>query len=503
MNNTFTIFMDHEANLVYTANGAAAYATTNNPLLDCNFSVSNWRISTEGKIISNFFQAFNADPIMAVTWLFFLRDCRGGLGERRSFRIITEWLNDHHKDVLDSVIKYIPEYGRWDDLIELVLLGNDVALAKIIAQLDIDWHSEHPSLLAKWMPSANTSSQETVKKGRKLAKLLHMTETDYRKTLSCLRKKIDIVETHMSANDWKSINYETVPAKAAMNYANAFMAHDPERRLNYIKQVIMGQANANLRGLNPYEIWNKCISNHGTNTEELYNAIWDKFVEEGLPNTDAFNNCICVIDTSGSMNVKINKTVSVRDIAYSLGKYFSSKAKGVLKDKCITFSEYPEWIDLSNCHTPYEAAQKFNRSNWGMNTDMNAVFNMLLHGLVTKKINPEDMPSSILIISDMQFDSCVEGCYNCRETKKLFDVIAEKWHEHGFKLPKLIFWSVTTGYSEITVPQIDCGDNGISLISGYSQNVAKAAMSEKKDPYESLLEVLLSDRYAPIREALK
>lgn len=511
MENTFTKVMNHEGNLRFTENGAAAYATTNNPLLDCNFAVTNWRFSDEDEIISMFSQAYNADPIMAITWAFFLRDCRGGLGERRSFRIILEWLLNNHSDNLEKVLNYIPEYGRWDDLIEIAILGNKKAQDIIKAQFAEDLAdivlSEKPiSLLGKWLPSCNTSSKETRAKGRKIAKALKMSEASYRKALSCLRKRIDIVETRMSSNDWTSINYESVPAKAALNYANAFLKHDEERRLAYIEQVMLGNAKATMGGLNPYEIWHKCISEHDKPTEKLYNSVWDRFVLDGFPDTEAFNDCICIIDTSGSMSSMINNSVSNRDIAYSLGKYFSSRAKGPFKNKCITFSERPEWIDLSNCLTPWEANTKFNKTDWGFNTDIKAVFDMILNAVKEFDVDPDDIPKSLLIVSDMQFDSCVDGCETEQHTIKLFDDIASKWHEAEYKLPKLIFWSIDNGgiyrREGITVPQIDCGDNGVTLISGYSQNTAKAAMSEKKDPSEALYEVLYSERYDAIRKAL-
>lgn len=513
MENTFTNFMEHAGNVAYSDNGAVMFRTTYKPLLDCNFAVSNWRNSSEQDILDMFTQAYNNDPVTAITWLFFLRDCRGGLGERRSFRICMKWLAFHHSKELVKVLPYIPMYGRWDDVIDIAFavvsteLFDDICTYMIHKQLITDTiayaNNEPISLLAKWMPSINTSNKETVERAKILAKKLGVSHKEYRKILSKLRKYLKVIECDMSANRWDSIDYAAVPAKAAMNYADAFMRHDEQRRLSYIQDVMLGKAKANIGGLNPYEVWNKAISEHGTVTEQLYNSVWDKLVEEGFPDTDAFDSCIPVIDTSGSMGCMVNNSVSVRDIAFSLGAYFSQKANGPFKNKAITFSAHPDWMDISNCKTPYEIYHEFIHGNWGMNTDIVKTFDLILSAAVSGHVKAEDMPKSLLIVSDMQFDGCVSGCFNEESTRCLFDRIAAKWHTHGYELPKLIFWSLDSCHrSSITVPMIDCGDNGVALISGYSQNAAKVGATEEKNPKDALLEVLNSERYSVIRKAL-
>ena len=525
--NTFTETANEVLNnRVLTTNGAPLFKTSGSRILDCNFKVSGWRTADEADILTEFSLAYKENPKVALTWLFFLRDCRGGLGERRAFRIIFTWLSKREPDIAIKLINYIDEYGRYDDLIYLlgVLDCHSPVFTEIIIKIKEQLFSDirnaksgKPiSLLAKWLPSNNASSPET----RRLAKLIEPfvsdSPRDYRKLLSSLRKYLNVTEVNMSANEWENINYEKVPAKAALRYANAFLVHDEFRRREYLKSVVLGKAKANISSINPYEILRKAVeaSREDDDLADFYNTIWDNLVETGFPDTDAFDGCLPVVDTSGSMGVIVSGSVSARDIAFSLGLYFSQKANGAFHNKMMTFSEVPGWIEVTDNMSLSEKYDIMRCGPWGMNTSIQAVFQVLLSLAKSENVKPEDMPKSILIVSDMQFDRCVSSAPNFHRRilnydygemgvsfETTFEFFRKEFHDAGYQLPKLIFWSVTAR-PENGVPMKDQGDNGVVLISGYSQNAAKTAMSDKKEPLEALYDVLNSERYAPIRETL-
>ena len=256
-----TILEDYNTSV--TENGALGYKTTGKNLLDLNFAVASLRNASEQEIYDRFKKAFYEDKKLAIKWAFFARDVRGGLGERRLFRTIMWFLAEETPDVVIKTIPLFAEYGRWDDLMEL-LRGpaptevREAIVAYISNQLYADAqnaiHNKPISLLAKWMPSENASSEETKALAKFFIRQLGMSAKDYRVILSSLRKYIDVVERKMSANDWAEIKYESVPSKANLNYKDAFMKHDEQRRKEYLEKLSKGETKINSSVLFPHEI---------------------------------------------------------------------------------------------------------------------------------------------------------------------------------------------------------------------------------------------------------
>ena len=164
--NSMKSTLNEDFNESYTENGALGYRTTGRHLLDLNFKVASLRKADAETIISGFDKAFSEDHIHALKWLFYLRDAREGLGERRSFRIIMSHMANVEPEISKVLIGLIAEYGRYDDLLSLV--GTECeknALEVIKNQLMKDMEAKKAnkpvSLLAKWMPSCNATSYKT------------------------------------------------------------------------------------------------------------------------------------------------------------------------------------------------------------------------------------------------------------------------------------------------------------------------------------------------------
>ena len=482
-----------------TENGAIGYQTTGKELLDLNFAVASLRSMTDEEVVRHFMRAFNEDKLSAMVWLFYARDIRGGLGERRLFRTVLSSLDLRF---VVPIISLIPEYGRYDDM--WCLLDNNSTASVVykivkeqLSQDLTDMQESKPiSLLAKWLPSINTSSTKTKKYGKKLCKALRMSEREYRKTLSKLRKYLDVVEVKMSANNWSEINYEAVPSRANLIYEDAFFRNDGKRRREYLLRLKEGKTKINSSVLFPHDIVNKYKREEEKNP--TLEALW-----KSLPNT--VNDCdstIVVADGSGSMTSRIDPSSSTTalDVANALAIYFSERLTGQFKNKYITFSERPQFVDFYDCISLFSKINEALRHNECSNTNIEAVFDLILKTAIRYNIRQDDLPKNILIISDMEFDACARDDNGRRfENKKLFKVISQKYEKAGYKLPRLVFWNVNSRTKTIPLTENDCG---VALVSGFSANIAKLVMSSELDPFKCLLEVLNSSRYAPVREAL-
>lgn len=506
--------LNNEYNVSITENGAVGYRTTGKELLDLNFAVASLRKMPDAEVAKRFKKAFCEDQILAMKWLFYARDARQGLGERRLFRVVLEDLVKSNPEMVIPVINLIPEYGRFDDLWCLL---DDADSASVIYQivdnqLKQDWENmaaKKPiSLIAKWMPSVNASSVKTKEYGKKLCKALKMTEREYRKALSKLRKYLDVVEVKMSDKNWSEIKYEAVPSRANLIYNSAFLRNDEARRREYLGKLEKGETKINASTLFPHDIvhkymnggmWSRSLKTKDATIEALWNALPDTV--KGCGNT------IVVADGSGSMTSTVdnNSHVTALEVANALAIYFAEHSSGQFKDKYITFSERPQFVDFSNCNSLHSKLQKALTHNEVANTNIEAVFDLILTAAVNNHMHQEDLPANILIISDMEFDSCAtcnrydRYSYRNRIPQTLFDTIAQKYANAGYKMPRLVFWNVNSRTGTIPVKN---NELGVALVSGFSVNVAKMVMSGKTDPFECLLETLNSERYAPVEEAL-
>ncbi len=492
-----------------TENGAVGYKTTSHPLLDLNFKVSSYRARNEACITADFALAYEVNRMHSVKWLFFLRDIAEGLGERRTFRTCLKYLAEFEPKTASAVLRFIPEYGRYDDL----LLFLDTPLRKEVSALlsaqlvkDVQaMQANKPiSLLAKWLPSNNTSSEESRRLAKMLMKDFGMSPKLYRTTLSALRAYMDVTEVKMSAGQWSEIDYNKVPAKANLKYDDAFYRRDAERREQYLLDLLYGKAKMNHKGLVPHEIVHEML--HKASKEHsirILNLLWKSMAAQGFENEWGLEDCIVVADGSGSMYTTVGGSSRLRaiEVCNALAIYFSEQLKGIFKDKAITFSMTPQFIDLSGAETLDQKLKIMFSHCECANTNIEAVFDLLLELAVDNHIPVEMLPKQVLILSDMEFDMA-SGCYwnSASEVKPLFAVIEEKYRRAGYEMPRLIFWNLC-GRSD-TIPMVK-SDNGLCLLSGFSQNAAKVAADRRIcDPYEALLKVLDGPRYKKIEEAL-
>lgn len=503
--------LDNEYNVSVTENGAVGYRTSGKELLDLNFAVASLRGAPPQEIAKRFVKAFYEDKITAMKWLFFARDVRGGLGERKLFRAVLADMARNASEYIIPLIDLIPEYGRYDDLWclldtklrerVLMVVGNQLMDDRKNAKA-----GKSISLLAKWLPSRNASSAQTKHYAKIIYDGLGMSEGEYRKMLSALRRHLKVVERQMSAKEWGEINYEAVPSRANLIYNAAFLRNDEERRRAFLASLEKGEAKINASTLYPHDIVHKYgyASGIDTTLEQLWKA---------LPDTvGGCGNTIVVADGSGSMTVNVGGGTNTRaiDVANALAIYFAERSSGQFKDQYITFSENPQLVDLSKGKNLRDKLRIAYSHNEVANTNIEAVFDLILTTAINNHMEQEELPQNILIVSDMEFDSCATcgrptnrrgwGYTSPRPTTRLFDEIAERYKNAGYKLPRLVFWNVNSRTGTIPVKE---NDMGVALVSGFSVNIVKMVMSGQLDPYECLLETLNTERYEPIAKALE
>ena len=503
--------LGEEFNESATENGAVGYKTTGKEILDFNYKIATYRRKSEQEIIKDFEKVWLDNKIIAMQFLFFIRDREEGLGERRLFRIIIRHLAKIEPEIIGKVIPVIAEYGRYDDLLELFDTSLEEKVLTIIKNqlfvddLDADAGSSI-SLCAKWLPSINASNIAQREKAKKIIKSLNTTEQRYRKLLSKLRKHIDVTERKMCANEWDKIKYENVPSRANLNYNDAFLRHDEERRREFLGQVQKGEKKIHASKLYPHDIVHKYMKEQGyyatvktldTTLEELWKA---------LPKKDIANTLV-VADGSGSMTSTIGGTnTTALDVANALAIYFAEHNRGEFKDQYITFSMRPQLVSFKGLTTLQEKIRKALAHDEVANTNIEAVFDLVLATAKKHNLTQEEMPANILIISDMEFDSCVttnrgnDYWSTHTPTKKLFKEIGGRYSEAGYKLPRLVFWNVNSRTGTIPLKE---NDLGVALVSGFSTNIAEMVMSNELDPLKVLLDKLNTPRYLKIAELIK
>ena len=501
--NTMLNAMKNASNLTYTENGALTHKSTKSMLLDMFAMGAAMRTRTDADVILMFQKAFEENPVYALKCLFYIRDVRGGQGERRFFRVITKAMANS-KDMRDAIarnMEHIPEFGRWDDL--YMFVGTPLekqALDMMKHQLALDIQCKTPSLLAKWLKSENASSKETARLGNITRKHLGMSHKEYRKVLSALRTRINVLEKLMSENRWDEIEFDKIPSKAGLIYKNAFARRDIIKA-KYEKFAKDATTKVNAGTLYPYEVVEKAIDLMGStnyygwnrktiamdNTDRLMiNKYWDNL-------TDYFNgaklNALCMIDTSGSMSgTPIN-------VATSLGLYCAERAGGPFANHYISFSSRPQLIECEGVDF-CDKVDRIVKTNLCQNTNIQGAFNMLLNTAVSNRCAQADLPEYIIVISDMEFDNGVgyASSWSSRNANTLMERIEQEWNHYGYCMPKLIYWNVNARQNNI--PQL--GNDYVSYVSGFSPSIFQSILSGKTG-YDLMMECLNKDRYAVIQ----
>ena len=481
--NTFMNNLIDMNNIGYTENGGIKRKSTKSAVLDMFALCGSYRNRSDADCILAFKNAIEENETLALKCLFYLRDIRGGQGERRFFRVCFRWLANARPEAARRNLINVSEYGRWDDLIYSCFdtKVEEDAFAIIKHQLALDVECKTPSLLAKWMPSENASARDTKKMGGVMREYLGMSHKQYRQMLSVLRSRINIVEKLMSEGRWDEIEFDKIPSKAGLKYKNAFSRRDilAKKYETFMKNE---NTTVNAKALNPVEIAHKCLNSYSMT--EIDRVALNKYWKN-LDNYygDNIENGIAVVDVSGSMSGV------PMEAAISMGAYISERGHGPFANHFITFSEHPTLVKFEGIDI-VDKFQRCERADWGYNTDIEKVLDMLLSVACDKNTKPEDIPSRLYIFSDMEFDKgmSVRG----RDIDTLFEAHAKKWAACGYQMPQVVFWNL-----DARTQNIPAMGGRFAYVSGFSMSILKTILSGK-DGYDIMLSTLLSNRYEAV-----
>ena len=478
----FADVMRKEAVMKYTENGAVAYDRLNGNLLTLFGQIGALRPRSKQEIEDKFAAAFAEDRLLATKMLFYSGDIREGLGERRTFRICLHWLALNYPEIIRRNISLIPYFNRWDSLFELIDTPCENDMWEFIKEMLVgDFRSmklkKSCTLLAKWMPSENASSNKTKQLAKKAILALNMAPARYRQVLSSLRKYIDVTERKMSNNNWNIINYEKVPSKAMSNYTNAFLKHDSLRFQQYLSDINIGKKKINAKTLYPYDIVKKILSFSSNSSNNVAELQW-----KNLPNyIKGENNYIIMADVSGSM------TGRPMDTSIGLAIYFAERNKGDYHNLYMTFTDEPHFIKINEGATLREKVRQVMSTNVGYNTDLERAFNYILEHAISSDINPNEMPKALIVISDLEIDNYIQtyGLDFIGEMKK-------KFATYSYTLPTLVLWNVEARNDTFLSQSED-----VIYVSGQSVSSFKhlCGSLEGKTAYDFMLKVLNNERY--------
>lgn len=502
----------------YTANDGTAYHTSGSTLVDLNFSVPSLRnvaVNFYGKSTHDryfygadgtmdavealrlFITSYEEDPLYTMKWLMYVRHIKLGLGERDVFRMMLTKIGDLYPEMaLQFIIgTELWNYGRWDDVLRIFFdttsgILHDGLGALIANQFRRDVMAcglgDSISLLAKWMPSNNTSSKQKRSEAVILQSLLHLSAREYRKILSKLREHLAVVDRKASLNQWNDINYNHVPSKANLKYRNAFLKHDEERRKAYLTSLEKGddlvKINANSMFL--YDIvqayvkadsgWDSSLNPYDETLEQLWNA---------QESPKDYDDILVIRDGSGSMGQQLsgNSSVTVLSVADSIALYCAQHNKNEsFKNRFITFSNRPQMVDISMCQTLRDKLRRLHRFNDYSNTDIEATFDLILDTAVKNHLRQKELPSACLIISDMQFDQATKH----EDNMTVIEACRQKFEALGYTMPRLIFWNVSV-YAHNTIP-VQMHPSGAILVSGFSKSIVDMVVSREVNPEMAL-----------------
>jgi len=479
-----------------TENGAIALKSTSNVIVDF-FSMFLRGIDTN--LMSDYLEkCWETDPRKTVAIIFNARDREEGKKEKNISNRAMIWLRRNKKNTyLKNIHKYVTKYGCWKDITYIAIknpINNHLELNLITNQLKIDYQNlttgknNEVSLCAKWCSSERDKNDKEFGMASKIAEELFPNEANkmekYRKDVIVpLRKQISIVEHFMSDNRWTQIQYDKVPAVASKRFRKAFMKHDPDGYNDFLQKVARGEKKIKITGLLPHELVRYYLKSNVTSPDETIELQWKTLVE-ATKNLGTLNNILPIVDVSGSM-YDIHNNLSPIYVSIALGILIAECNTGPLHRKVVSFHAEPSIFSIEG-DTLFEQVNNLSRISAGLNTNFEAVFDLLLNAAELFDIKQENMPDTVVVLSDMQYD---EASNNVSENT-LHNSIITKYETKGYKSPKFIYWNLSSQHNE-TFPVKSVTDN-VAIISGFSEQLLKVFMNSNDFNPESIVNEILS-----------
>lgn len=468
--------------LVKTEKGSYAHSTTASPLVDLFFS-GFVRGTDEEKLTKMLNNSWQCDPLMTLKMCFYARNCRGvGMGEKRTAYIAWEFLQQKFPKIWKKNLPNVEKFGSFKDLLMMTVRrlqhSNPGDLPELgyfsdCLRCDFDALSagKSLSLAGKWAPRQKTHfdtfkvNDKSIRLPKKIAEMMWPKITNhsylmmkYRKLCTDLNKRLKTVEPMMCDQDWANIRYSSVPSVCMKRNRKAFMKHDEERFTEYLASVKRGEQKINASVIQPHELVKACCN--VSQVDEVIERQWEA-LRNKIKESCTLNKTLCVCDVSGSMTCNYNKGEIPIYVCLALGILTSEIVEPPFGNHIITFSERPTFHRIVGDNLR-QKIENLKNAHWEMNTNLIATFEMILNRALQYGLTQEQMPTQLLIISDMQFDEAVG------HQTTTHDVIREKYRQSGYQLPRIVYWNVAP--NKIGFPiNAACPDS--LLVSGFSPSL--------------------------------
>ena len=449
-----------------TANGAVTRKTSGKTHLDL-FAIAGSARNAQNDVVSLFTKAYADDKELALRILLWLRDIRGGAGERQAFRNVIRHLAVNDPVVVEKLIPYVAEYARWDDMIEsLPVMSTLFVKAAKEVKNAIDSGN---GLASKWCARKGAVAVA-------LRDAWGMSPKQYRRFVVDNTK---VVETLMCNKEWDAIEFNKLPSLAGLRYQKAFAKNAPTKYELFKTKLVKGEVKINVATLFPHNI----VTNvrMGTGDVTVMNESW-KALPNYLGNKDG--NVLVMSDVSGSMSTNVSGSTTALDVSLALGLYTAERLRGPFKDMVLTFSEHPAFHKITGV-TLRDRMNNLNRAKWDMSTNLQAAFKLVLDTGLKNSVPQADMPETIVVISDMEFNRCAN--------KTNFGGIKTQYANAGYKMPKLVFWNA---HGRADNNPVKHDEDGTAMVSGFSPAILSAVLTDKEfDPMSTMLDVVMNPRY--------
>lgn len=479
-----------ESNNERTTNGGLAYKTTRNANLDL--------FGKSGEIgypsfLEDFKLAFKEDSQLALRNLLHTRDIRGGKGVRNTFQKGLYWLSINHPDTIlkSDLLEKTVEVGYWKDLYQLVEKHDvGIEIKKRVINL-IARGLDDPdcnSLAAKWLPLKGPVASM-------LRSYLRLTPKELRQKVVALRT--EVTERLICENRWGDVVYQHVPSRCMHLLNKAFRRHDEDRFTSFIEDVSSGVTTMNSGTLYPHQVsapyahYTRCdrqMSRTPIVINDVAEAQW-----KSLPNylEGKTKGILPVVDLSGSMDAPVDRTAnppSYAHLAITLGAYISERTQGPFKDLVLTFADKPAFVDLTKTTTLASRLVEINKGRVGYSTNIEGVFNLLLSMITGQDLSQDQLPESLIFLSDTQSNFTSSD-------RHIYKLCQDKFKAIGYTAPKLIFWVLNAAKNN-NVP-VEFDSSGAALVSGFSSSTLKGILTdlEQYTPENVMLSVLSDSRY--------
>lgn len=520
MSNSFTTALENPVVTTKTEYGETVFLRTGNPFVDWlnlqsrvrddkqmrpNYHYDRSNLNPLETLKNTFAKMYDSNPLWARRLAFASYNIRGGNGNRSHFRVALRYMVNNDLEYVIKNWQHIPHFGRWDMLIELHEMLEDVNSRSafdlqntIVRYCAYNLATEYKnfsdgnpqnSLIAKWMPSHSTKKKYHKKFVTLLIKELFgsynaQNEKRYRKMLTEMRNELRIVETFMSNNNWREVSFENLPGVALRKYIKAWERHLPTEWQNYLQDVEDGKKSMNATTIDFVEMFKVAVKRNTYGFTALdktpANAMWEN------RNKASGMTFVPVVDMSGSMYSDRMGGLPLAT-AMTVGLHVAEMNVGDFHNVLFTFAETPKVVRVQDEQTFSQKLNALFNSRVGYSTNLYRVFELYLNTAKRSDVKIEDLPKGILVVSDM------EVSMGDKSGENVWNKIEKMFAKEDMPMPHMVWWNATTNSKAV----VKAFNKHCTVVSGSSPTLLRY-IAYGDDPLDAVIKIVNDPMYEMI-----